>query len=310
MNKVLGVKVYDSLYCTDTYLDLMQETGINTVFLGRGALNKDLCEELTQRGLFWNIVEPVFLVTDNEHGNLATREDGSPAADDWVRFACPTDTDHMARVQSRIRDDIRTFNPPGVSFDFIRFFQFWEMTSPLSDPRKLPRTCYCGRCRKEASRFESEDKWRKGLITETAKTLSLLAREESPSVRIGIHAVPWTKALFDGAREKVIGQDFPALASLCDYLTPMAYHHMMHMDVSYIKDLLSDMANEGCKHIVASVQSKEAYRTESMDASEYEKALEYALGPNSEGVLVYKWEDLCTDKKRLGITKALFKGLQ
>ena len=309
MNKVLGVKVYDFSYCTDSYLDLMQETGINTVFLGRGALNKGLCENLTQRGLFWNIVEPVFLVTDNEHSNLATKEDGSPASDDWVRFACPTDKDHMARVKSRICDDIRTFSPPGVSFDFIRFFQFWEMTSPLSDPRKLPRTCYCGRCRKEVSRFESEDEWRKGLITETAKTLSLLAREESPSVRIGIHAVPWTKALFDGAREKVLGQDFPALASLCDYLTPMVYHHMMHMDVSYIKDLLSDMAKEGCKHIVASVQSKEAYRTETMDAKEYEKALEYALSPESEGVLVYKWEDLCGDKKRLGITKALFKGL-
>lgn len=309
MNKVLGVKVYDSHYCTDSYLDLMQESGINTVFLGRGALSRELCKNLTQIGLFWNIVEPVFLVTDDEPCILATKEDGEPASDDWVRFACPTDKDHMARVQSRIRDDIRTFNPPGVSFDFIRFFQFWEMTSPSSDPRKLPRTCYCPRCRNEASRFESEEKWRRSLITETAKNLSSLAKEESPSVRIGIHAVPWTKSLFDGARENVIGQDFCKLASLCDYLTPMAYHHMMHMDVSYIKDLLSDMAKEGCKHIVASVQSKEAYRTDTMDASEYEKALEYALSPNSEGVLVYKWEDLCTDKKRLGITKALFKGL-
>lgn len=310
MNKVFGVKVYDPRFCTESYLNLMQDTGINTVFLGRGALSRELCEKLTQKGLFWNIVEPVFLVTEDESSILATKEDGSPASDDWVRFACPTDNEHLARVQSRIKDDIRKYNPPGVSFDFIRFFQFWEMTSPLADPKKLPRTCYCARCRSEASRFAGEKEWRKSLITETAKTLSSLARKEKPSVRIGIHAVPWTRSLFDGSREKVIGQDFSALAAFCDYLTPMAYHHMMHMDVSYIRDLLSDMAEEGCKHIVTSVQSKEAYRTDTMDEKEYEKALKYALGPGSEGVLIYKWEDLCTDKKRLGITKALFTGSQ
>lgn len=307
MSKVLGVKVYDPHFCTESYLDLMQETGINTVFLGRSALSDELCKELTQRGLFWNIVEPVFLITDDETKTLAVQEDGSPAADDWVRFACPTDKEHLDRVKSRIKDDIRKYNPPGVSLDFIRFFQFWEMTMPSTDPKDLPRTCYCSRCKKEASRFASETDWRKSLITETAKNLAALARKEKPEVRIGIHAVPWTRSLFDGARESVIGQDFSALAPLCDYLTPMAYHHMMHMDTSYIKDLLSDMTDEGCKHIVMSIQSKEAYRTDVMDAEEYEKALKLALKP--EGVLIYKWEDLCTDKKRLGITKALFKGL-
>ena len=308
MNKVLGVKVYDPGFCTESYLDLMQDTGINTVFLGRGALRETLCEELSQRGLFWNIVEPVFLITDDKTKILATTQDGNVASDDWVRFACPTDKEHLSRVQTRIKDDIRKFNPPGVSFDFIRFFQFWEMTMPSADPKKLPRTCYCSRCQKEAAKFAGEKEWRKSLITETAKNLASLAKEEKPEVRIGIHAVPWTRSLFDGSRESVIGQDFSALAPLCDYLTPMAYHHMMHMDTSYIKSLLSDMTDEGCRHIVMSIQSKEAYRTDAMDSEEYEKALKIAL--ESDGVLIYKWEDLCADKKRLGMTKALFKGLQ
>ena len=309
MNKVLGVKVYDPRFCTESYLDLMHDTGINTVFLGRSALSDELCKELTQRGLFWNIVEPVFLITDDKTKTLATTQDGKEASDDWVRFACPTDSEHLDRVKSHIKDDIRKYNPPGVSLDFIRFFQFWEMTMPSTDPKDLPRTCYCSRCKKEAAQFSSEKEWRKSLITETAKSLASLARKEKPEVRIGIHAVPWTRSLFDGSRESVIGQDFSALAPLCDYLTPMAYHHMMHMDTSYIKDLLSDMTDEGCKHIVISIQSKEAYRTDIMDAEEYEKALKNALSPESEGVLIYKWEDLCADKKRLGITKALFKAL-
>ena len=309
MNKLYGIKVYDPNFCSESYLDLMQDTGINTVFLGRSVLDEKLCENLTQRGLFWNIVEPVFLVTEDQNSPLATKSDGGPASDDWVRFACPTDKLHLSNVQSRIKDDIRKYNPPGVSLDFIRFFLFWEMTSPSADPRKLPRTCYCSRCKKEASGFPSEDLWRRSVITETAKNLSSLAKSEKPSVKIGIHAVPWTRSLFDGSRESVIGQDFSALSKYCDYLTPMAYHHMMHMDVSYIKDLLSDMADEGCRHIVPSIQSKEAYRTDVMDADEYKKALEFALGSGGEGVLIYKWEDLCADKKRLGITKALFKGL-
>ncbi len=308
MRRMLGVKVYDPSFCTSNYLDLMQDLGINTVFLGRSALNLEIAEEMTQRGLFWNIVEPVFLIVDDEDCRLATKDDGDPAIDDWVRFACPTDSVHLDRVRSRIESDIRTYNPPGISLDFIRFFQFWEMTVPGTDPMKLSRTCYCSRCRDLAEPFGSESAWRVDLVTNTAAELVALSKSLDSSLKIGIHAVPWTRTLFDGAREKVVGQNFCSLGEICDYLTPMAYHHMIRMPVSYIGDLVRDMADEGCPHIVPSIQSKEAYRTDAMDADEYGKALETALDAPSEGVLIYKWEDLCSDRNRLGMTKAVFRG--
>lgn len=303
MERMLGVKVYDSSFCTDRYLDSLQQVGFNTVFLGRGALNQTVADNLNRRGLFWNIVEPVFLVTEDEQCALATQINGSPAEDDWVRFACPTDSEHLDHVRKRIESDILQFNPPGVSLDFLRFFQFWEMTDPLADPRNLARTCYCERCKKQAKSFISESLWRRGLVTGTAIELSSLARSFKDNLRIGIHAVPWTRSLFDGAREEVIGQSFSSLSEVADYLTPMAYHHMMHMQPSYIKELISDMADEGCKHIVPSIQSKEAYRTDAMSASEFKEALKLALQNPSEGVLIYKWEDLCQDKERLEIVK-------
>ena len=304
MDRMLGVKVYDSSFCTERHLDCLQKLGFNTVFLGRGALSESVTDNLNSRGLFWNIVEPVFLITDDEQCALATRNDGSEAADDWVRFACPTDSEHLDHVRKRIEADILKYNPPGVSLDFLRFFQFWEMTDPISDPRHLPRTCYCERCRSEAKSFVSEALWRQALVTGTAIELSSLARSFKENLRIGIHAVPWTRSLFDGAREEVIGQSFSALSEVADYLTPMAYHHMMHMPTSYIKELISDMADEGCRHIVPSIQSKEAYRTDVMSASEFKAALDLALEGPSEGVLIYKWEDLCQDKERLEIVKS------
>ena len=304
MDRMLGVKVYDSSFCTDRYLDCLQELGFNTVFLGRGALSREACENLTGRGLFWNIVEPVFLVTEDEECTLATKKDGSPAEDDWVRFACPTDYSHLNSVRKRIETDIATFNPPGISLDFLRFFQFWEMTEPLANPRNLPRTCYCDRCKRQAKTFGTEALWRQALVTGTAIELSSLARACKNELRIGIHAVPWTRGLFDGARGEVIGQNFSSLATIADYLTPMAYHHMMHMPVSYISELLSDMKDEGCSHIVPSIQSKEAYRKDSLPVKEFGKALELALQKPSEGVLIYKWEDLCQDKERMEIAKA------
>ena len=309
MKRMLGVKVYDSSFCTPAHLDRLQELGFNTVFLGRGVLKSSVTEDLSRRGLFWNIVEPVFLVDEDESCSLATLKDGSPAEDDWVRFACPTDPVHMNHVMERIRSDIQQFNPPGVSLDFIRFFQFWEMTLPSADPSQLPRACFCSRCRDSASSFDTYMHWRENVVNATATKLCSLARSMNEDLKIGIHAVPWTRTLFDGARMEILGQDFRALATIADYITPMVYHHMMHMPVPYIKELLADMAGEGRTFIVPSIQSKEAYRKDSMSPSEFSKALETALDSPSKGVLIYKWEDLSRDEKRLGIVKDTFKGL-
>ena len=135
MNRLYGVKLYDPRFCTSRTVDLLQEAGFNTVYLGRDALVPAFTEELSSRGLFWNIVEPVFLASEGE--DLAVLEDGSLASDDWVRFVCPTDAVHLNDIRWRIASDIRTLNPPGVSLDFLRFFQFWEMTSPSAEAKSL-----------------------------------------------------------------------------------------------------------------------------------------------------------------------------
>ena len=64
MNRLYGVKLYDSRFCKSETVDLLQEAGFNTVYLGRDALVPAFTEELSARGLFWNIVEPVFLASE------------------------------------------------------------------------------------------------------------------------------------------------------------------------------------------------------------------------------------------------------
>ena len=114
--------------------------------------------------------------------------------------------------------------------------------------------------------------------------------------------------MFDGAITSVIGQDFGNLSETGDYLTPMVYHHMMHREVSYISDFLQDMASQGCRDILPSIQVKQGYRTDVMQPEEFAEALDRALEGPSMGVLLYKWEDLADDDVRLGIVRSALKG--
>ena len=303
MEKYCGVKLYDPRFCDGRNLDLMQECGFNTVFLGRGALGKAFTQELTRRGFFWNIVEPVFLLEPDDPYVLATLKDGKPARSDWVRFACPTDSERLESVRERIASDIRSYDPPGVSLDFIRFFQYWETTDPDSDTSSLPQSCFCPRCLEQQKSFSSLPEWRRHVISSTAESLCATTRSLKPSVRIGIHCVPWTRDMFGGAVRDVVGQDFPVLAQTGDYLTPMIYHHMMRLGPDYVRTFIKDMAGQGCRHILPSVQVKEAYREEKMGPEEFAVALDNALEGQSDGVVLYKWEDLAVDGVKIEIVK-------
>ena len=248
----------------------------------------------------------MFLASEGEA--LATLEDGSPAADSWVRFACPTDAEHLMRVRQRILSDLRTFSPPGISLDFIRFFQFWEMTVPGADPAKLPGTCFCPRCRDQRKLTDHPEFWRQNIVEQTAMVLCAEARLEKAPLRIGIHCVPWKSDLYDGAITRVIGQNFGNLSEIGDYLTPMVYHHMMHREPSYITEFVQDMASRGCNEILPSIQVKQGYRTDVMEPEEFGEALGRALEGPSMGVLLYKWEDLADDPVRLDIVRSALKG--
>jgi len=307
MDRYYGVKLYDPLFCNSENLDRMQDCGFNTVFLGRGALSKPFTQELTRRGFFWNIVEPVFLLQPEEKVS-AVLEDGKPAEDSWVRFACPTDAARVAEVSKRITADIREFDPPGVSLDFIRFFQFWETTDPHTAPGSLPQSCFCPRCREQQKKYPTVSGWRQDVVTETARRLCAGVRAQKRSVRIGIHCVPWTQDMFDGAIRGVIGQNLSVLSEIGDYLTPMIYHHMMRLETSYVRTLMKDLESQGCDRVLPSVQVKEAYREEKMGPEEFREALGLSLQGRSQGVVLYKWEDLARDSVRLEIARNTLRG--
>lgn len=303
MERKFGVKLYDSDLCNGENLDLMQSLGFNTIFLGRDALSLSFTQEITKRRMFWNIVEPIFLLDTEDTSNSAILADGKPAQDDWVNFACPTDKKHLEDVKKQIINDIAIYNPPGLSLDFLRFFQFWEMTDPNIDHNSLPQTCFCDRCKEQQKGFKSIGEWRMNLVSDTARMFVKTIRDAGSKAEIGIHYVPWTQDMFGGAIKDVIGQDITVLSKIGDYITPMIYHHMMHMKPSYVGEFLSDIYSHGCERVLPSIQVKQAYREDELPAKEFRKALEQAVQQPSEGVVMYKWEDLVTDQKRMEIVK-------
>ena len=73
-------------------------------------------------------------------------------------------------------------------------------------------------------------------------------------------------------------------------------------DVDYLSD------NQRCSHVLPSIQVRQAYREDVMPPEEFEKALGYALETSSEGVVLYKWEDIAEDSIRLDIVRSVLAG--
>ena len=67
--------------------------------------------------------------------------------------------------------------------------------------------------------------------------------QRNPKI-LGLHAVPWTKGTFNGAVSKILGQNLATLSEHVNFFTPMAYHHMMKTELSYIKTLVQDMETQ------------------------------------------------------------------
>ena len=77
---------------------------------------------------------------------FAITENGEPARDDWVEFACPTRPELRRQRVDEAVELVNRLRPDGLSLDFIRYFAFWEMVGPDTGPDDLPDTCYCTNC--------------------------------------------------------------------------------------------------------------------------------------------------------------------
>jgi len=315
---MFAVKIYAVPSDIESTVEKWKEIGFDTIMTGRECLSdRNFLDKIHEAGMKLSVVEPVFLAPSDEElaqgasYDKALLQDGSPAVEDWVRFACPTDTRRLSEVYERIKKDA-ALGADILTFDFARFFQFWEMVLPETPASALKRTCFCPRCRKAAAEYASEREWRTNTVTQAVRNCVAAAKSVNSNVRTGVHIVPWKTDMFSdcgdgsgGALESVIGQDLRALSEIVDFLAPMTYHHMIHQSPAYIGEVIENHRTfiKDRIPVIPSVQVKELYRKDILPREEFREALQTALRAASDGLSFYQWTDIEESQESFSIIR-------
>ncbi len=332
-DRIIGIKIYDYSGDFRTLFEEWRSLGINTAFVSPGlAAKPDFRYLAREGGIDIFLILPIFYNEEalSAHPELqAINKDGKPAADDWVKFICPSRDEYRKERVEWVRKLVEDIDPDGVSLDFIRDFVFWEVVAPDRTLASLPNACFCPNCLK---RFQADTgveipvhlttvpakyawiekdhlgewtDWKCGLITTMARDLAAAAREVKPSVKVNLHAVPWRSTDFGGAIKIVAGQDLPTLGGFVDYISPMCYHHMVRQTPAWVHSVVEDMIARTRMPVLPSIQVKETYRTDTLTAEEFKAALVEALKPLSRGVVFWSWDSLGPDAERKAIVRSL-----
>ncbi len=201
------------------------------------------------------------------------------------------------------------------------------MVHPDRPAESLPNTCFCSHC---IESFSAETKvtipgeltetagvaawilahhepqwtdWKKRLITSMVEEITREVRSVDPDLAINVHAVPWRHDDFEGALDRVAGQDFEAISAFSDYLSPMCYSFMLHRPPEWIHSVVRELAQSSTAWIVPSIQVKRAYREEILGKGEFERCLREALKPPSQGVVFWSWEALAQEPEKRRVVR-------
>ena len=231
---------------------------------------------------------------------------------------------YRARRVREIAEAVRRIRPDGLSLDFLRHFVFWEKVPVAAAADSFPNTCFCDRCVASfaaragltvprdalgnpraaaawilAGHEAAWTEWKVELIDSMAAETIAAAREAKPDLEIVLHAVPWRRHDYGGAVLRIAGQDHERLARRFDYLSPMAYAHMLRRPPRWIRSVVRTLAATTGARILPSIQVQEAYRPgEPLTAEEFAQDLREALRPPSAGVVLWSWDGLAKEPEK------------
>jgi hypothetical protein len=338
-NRILGAKVYRPARSAKELVGLTKSLGLNTLFVG-DELGNSLAfrEECRKASVKYFLIVRTF--NDPEAARLdpslvSIDRQGRPARRAGDVMICPSRPDFRRQKIERIRAAIRRLQPDGVTLDYFRFFIYWEGVDPKTGPVDFPAFCFDRSCLEEFCRSggvklrhtvagdavqanrqlieeiwsehrEAWYAWRVRRIAENAREFTQAIRDGFPHLPIVLHAVPWTRDEFNGARMKIVGQDFRLLAPFFDYVSPMAYSALTHRGPGWVAKLDEELLKEVPESkLLPSIEvGPDGPEFPPMPLGQYENDLQAALKAGA-GVVLYHLELLLDNPARQAVTRKL-----
>jgi hypothetical protein len=330
-SKIIGMKIYEYHGDYNSLTSQWVRMGINTSFISESlAANDTFRQALKRNKISTFIIFPVFQNPDalkQDSGLYGITNKGTKTKDDWVEFVCPSRITYRNAKVVELADQIKKFNPDGISIDFIREFVFWEMIYPDRSPGSIYMACFCDSCLKGFSQRqhitipdtcfttpqkanwvmrkypEAWDAYRCDLIAIMIKDLSEKARQIKPGLTINIHVVPWREEDFGGAAIRVASQDLKKISKFANFISPMCYSQMLKRNAVWIADVVADMNKRSPGMILPSIQVYPYYIDRQFTAADFKQCVKEALKPPSRGVVFFSWPLFEKDSSRMKVVK-------
>jgi hypothetical protein len=338
---ILGAKVYRGGQNPQRLIELAKSLGVNTLFVGDElARSSEFRAQCSKAGLKYFLIVRTF--NDPEAAAqdptlVSVDRAGNPARRDGDVMICPSRADFREKKLQRIKAEIERLHPDGLTLDYFRYFIYWEGVDPQKGPENFPAYCFDRSCVWEflkstklrlfmslpgdsstVTRELSEQiwldhrdewyEWRTHRIAENAREFTEFIRKNFPDMPIVLHAVPWSRDEFDGARQKIVGQDLQLLAPYFDYVSPMEYSALTHRPDGWVAELNRRLLKEVPRaKLLPSIEvGPDGPEFPPLSPERYQGDLGAARSAPA-GVVLYHLELLVGDAQKQAITKRLFR---
>jgi hypothetical protein len=310
--------------------ETLEDHGINAIWIGSGAVSRDLVADLKRRSKDLKIFAE--FNTMHEEGYLKDHADArpigsdgkvSPAPDGW-QGVCPTHPGYRHARTEAFRKVLQVAPIDGIWLDYHHAHANWEQAEP-----NLPDTCFCERC---VSLFERDTKtslpvepaanrarrilemhkpewvkWRCGVFTDWVREFRQILDRERPGAILGTFHCPWSESDFDNALRDKLAIDLKAQSQYLDVLSTMVYHARFGhaRDISWISRQTSWLGS----YLALKGESSERLKIwpivqlsdwgENVSESQVTDILEQGTRAPATGVIVFAWGSLHPQWKKV-----------
>lgn len=307
------------------YFKTMKDLGL-TVLMANPFMydNSKFLSLAKQAGMKLNLNFPIFddgAYLSDHPDKYAITAKGRKAAVDWQNYSCPTDKEHIEVKINDLKKLLKKLNPEYVSLDFIRFFTFWEKVKPDSNLLDIEDGCYCPNCidlieKRFDLKFKDRNpgyikenyinelgEFRVSYVTNLVKRITSVIHEFNPDIKVMMKVVPWLDSDFEGARIKLIGQDYNCLKDYIDIFMPMTYLHTIRFPAKKIVNIVRETKRLTGKEILPLIQFKEIYNEAPLSNEVFIETLKSVCNEKIKGIGIFRYDNLKVNKERYNLLK-------
>lgn len=338
---ILGAKVYRGGQDPQQLIDLAKNLGVNTLFVGDElARSSEFRWQCAKAGLKYFLIVRTFNDPEaaaDDATLVSVDRAGQPARRDGDVMICPSRPDFRQKKMQGIKTEVERLHPDGLTLDYFRYFIYWEGIDPQKGPGDFPAYCFDWSCLRDflnstklhlstglphdAKTVPSElseeiwlhhrdewYRWRCQRMAENAREFTEFIHRNFPGLPIVLHAVPWSRNEFAGARQKIVGQDLQLLAPYFDYVSPMEYSALTHRASGWVAELNQQLGKEipAAKLLPSIEVGPDGPEFPPLSPKRYQSDLRSARRA-AAGVVLYHLELLVGDAQKQAITKRLFQ---